>query len=96
MGLQSSYLQQMAEELVPLYSELETDILCDVARRIVKAGRLTETAEWQLKKAKEIGFLHRDSVRRVASLTDKSQSEVKRIFNISMFPLSHQFLHFHQ
>ena len=81
MGLQSSYLQQMAEELVPLYSELETDILCDVARRIVKAGRLTETAEWQLKKAKEIGFLHRDSVRRVASLTGKSQSEVKRIFN---------------
>lgn len=81
MGLQSSYLQYMAEELVPLYSELETDILCDVARRIVKAGRLTETAEWQLKKAKEIGFLHRDSVRRVASLTDKSQSEVKRIFN---------------
>lgn len=71
----------MAEELVPLYSQLETDILCDVARRIVKSGSMTDTAEWQLKKAKEIGFLNRDAARMVASLTGKSQSEVKRIFN---------------
>ncbi|MEG2621420.1 MAG: phage minor capsid protein [Clostridia bacterium] len=81
MGLQSSFLQDVAEELVPLYAQLEIDILSDVARRIVKTGTVTETAAWQLQKAKEIGLLNRDAVRMAASMTGRTQSSIKTIFN---------------
>lgn len=81
MGLQSSFLQNVSEELVPLYAQLEMDILSDVARRIAKTGTLTDTARWQMKKARELGILNREASRLVASITGTSQRTLRRIFN---------------
>lgn len=81
MGLQSSFLQNVSEELVPLYAQLEMDILSDVARRIAKTGTLTETARWQMQKAKEIGVLNREAVRLVSSMSGTSQRALRTIFN---------------
>lgn len=48
---------------------LNEQIIRDVARRIAKTGRITPTAEWQLKQAKQSGALMNDVIREVGVLT---------------------------
>ena len=42
--------------MIGLYQELERDVIQDIARRVKKTGRLTETAELMAKSMKEQGF----------------------------------------
>ena len=59
---------------------LNEQIIRDVARRIAKTGRITPTAEWQLKQAKQSGALMDDVIREVGVLTGKSDTEILRLF----------------
>jgi hypothetical protein len=59
---------------------LNEQIIRDVARRIAKTGRITPTAEWQLKQAKQSGALMNDVIREVGVLTGKSDTEILRLF----------------
>ena len=81
MGLQADFLQDVAEELVPLYAQLQTDILEDVARRIAKTGRITDTADWQMRKMQEVGVLNRSAAKRAARLTGQTQRSITKIFD---------------
>lgn len=81
MGLQANYLQDVAEELVPLYAQLQTDILEDVARRIAKTGRITDTADWQMRKMREAGIVNRDATRRIARLSGETQRTITSVFD---------------
>lgn len=81
MGLQADYLQDVAEELVPLYAQLQTDILEDVARRIAKTGRITDTADWQMRKMREAGIVNRDATRRIARLSGETQRTIASVFD---------------
>ena len=81
MGLRADYLQDIAEELVPLYAQLQTDILEDVARRVAKTGRITETADWQMRKMREAGIVNRDATRRIARLSGETQRTITSVFD---------------
>ena len=48
MGLTPKQLQNIPENIVKLYRDLEEFIIDDIARRISKAGEVTSTAKWQL------------------------------------------------
>ena len=51
--LTANYLMNVAEPMVELWSQIECDIIQDISRRIAKnAGQLTETASWQIAKAR--------------------------------------------
>ena len=41
-------LRDIPEEMVQIYIDLEDEIIADIARRISKAGVITETAEYQI------------------------------------------------
>ena len=81
MGLKADYLMDVADELVPIYAQLQEDILCDIARRIIKTGQTTETAAWQAKKLKEAGLAQRAAVREAAKLTGTTDKALLRVFN---------------
>ena len=83
MGLKADYLMDIADELVPLYTQLQTDILCDIARRIVKTGQATPTARWQALKLKDAGLAQRSAVREAAKLTGTTDRSLLRVFNRS-------------
>lgn len=77
--LKPEYLMQAADPVVEIYSQVELDILADIARRIVKTGYFTDTAQWQLRKAKEFGYLQGDVNGILSKATGLSQKEVQKL-----------------
>lgn len=77
--LKPEYLMQAADPVVEIYSQVELDILADIARRIVKTGYFTDTAQWQLRKAKEFGYLQGDMNGILSKATGLSRKEVQKL-----------------
>ena len=51
--LTPEYLNSFSSGYLGMCDVLNEQIIRDVARRIAKTGRITPTAEWQLKQAKQ-------------------------------------------
>ena len=49
-------LQNLPQELTDLYGQLSEFILQDIARRIAKGAQITDTAEYQLYRARSLGL----------------------------------------
>lgn len=57
MALTDEQIEKLADKyLVGLYQNMEKDVLQDIARRVRKTGRLTETAEIMARNMHEQGF----------------------------------------
>lgn len=54
--LKEKQIELLGEMLVPLYQELEQAVIADIARRVKKTGRYTETAEIMVKSLMEQGY----------------------------------------
>ena len=48
--------EQLSAEMIPLFQELEQDVIQDIARRVRKESRWTETAELQAKALEAMGY----------------------------------------
>lgn len=83
--LTPEYLGSCTDYLLALYDELEEQILQDMARRIVKTGELTETADWQYKQLQEMGALQDFIYERLAEISGKSDEEIRRLFAESAY-----------
>lgn len=77
--LTPAYLRDAAEPVVEIFSQVESDITADIARRIVKAGYVTETAKYQIEKMQEIGLLQGDVQKILAEATGKSEKEIQKL-----------------
>lgn len=78
--LSPNYLAHCADGILALYEKLNDSIIEDLARRIVKAGRMTETAAWQVEKLNQAGLAYEDALRRISEITGKSRAELERLF----------------
>ena len=58
--LSPRYLEGISDEIVDIYAQLEADILQDMARRIAKLGKITESTKWQAQLLAETGALKKD------------------------------------
>ena len=81
--LTPEYLGSCTDYLLGMYDALNQSIVEDIARRIVKTGRMTDSAKWQIRQLRANGELMQDIVKDVARISGKSQREVKRIFHDS-------------
>ena len=70
MALTPQQLQNIPENIIQLYRNLEEFIIDDIARRIAKTGELTETAKWQLERAKDLSM-------------DNIEKEIERVLGLS-------------
>lgn len=78
--LPPGYLERLPEGFLQLVRQAEEDILADMARRIAKTGRLTDTARWQGERLEQLG-LEREAIRsNLQRLTGKSQGEINALF----------------
>lgn len=41
-------LKVVPDNIVKIYQDLEDDIISDIARRLQKAGEITDIADWQM------------------------------------------------
>ena len=73
-------IAKLQEHLIPLYHELEDFILEDIARRIKKAGQVTDTAKWQAEMSKEIGIGLKRIEEEVARINGIAIEEVEKLF----------------
>ena len=53
--LPPDYLDNLPDTIVELFRRAEEDILEDMARRIVKTGEFTKTAQWQAWRMEQLG-----------------------------------------
>lgn len=73
-------LAYCADDMVRLYSQLDEAIVRDVARRITKAGTMTETGRFQINALQNVGMLYDDILKTVSSYTGKSESILFDLF----------------
>ncbi len=77
--LKPRYIESLPERMIELYSQAEIDILVDMARRISTYDYFIPAAQWQYKKLIDMGNYHSHILKSLASLTGKSQSEIRRL-----------------
>ena len=72
-------LQNLPQELTDLYSELSEFILRDIARRIAKGAQITDTAEYQLYRARSLGLSTDEIAEKIAEINGSSAAEINRL-----------------
>ena len=72
-------LQNLPQELTDLYDQLSEFILRDIARRIAKGSEITDTAEYQLYRAKSLGLSTDEIAAKIAEINGSSASEINRL-----------------
>ena len=78
--LTPEYLASCMNTLLGMYDELNTAIVEDIARRIVKTGVVTESAKWQAKQLQEAGGTLDWTIKQVSGVTGWSDTEIERLF----------------
>ena len=77
--LTADYIASLPDELVGLYSDVETEILESVVSRIQKTKALTPASVYQLEKLRDLGRLNSDVTKILAKALGVSQKQVKRM-----------------
>ncbi len=78
--LSPEYYEGCADDIIELYEQLEDDIISDVVRRVVKTGKVTETAKHQIEQLQESGILYDDILKTIAKNTNATSQHVKALF----------------
>lgn len=78
--LTPDYLQHVSDDAVKLYTALEERIIKDIARRIIGAGTMTESARWQIKISQESGKLYDEIINEIVENDKISKKQLKEIF----------------
>jgi len=79
--LTPEYLEACADSVLGIYDELNIKIVEDIARRIAKTGRVTDSAMWQIKQVQESGKLLEEITQEVATITGFSDTYIQELFN---------------
>ena len=69
--LSPRYLDGLSDEIIEIYSRLETEILQDMARRIARLGKVTDATRWQAQMLAKAGGLKRN-VGRILAKYDRA------------------------
>lgn len=77
--LKPEYIAGIADSMIDIYAEVEDEIIADIARRIVRTGVITDTAAWQIEKARQVGYLHSDVSKILAKVSGRSEKEIARL-----------------
>lgn len=79
--LNPQYLENCTKRLEELYSQAESDIIADMARKLNTYDYFSSSSEWQMKKAQEMGVAYDDILKRLSKESGKSLQEIKRMLN---------------
>lgn len=78
--LTPEYLDHCADDIVELCSGLDQLIVRDIVRRLMKAGRVTNTAAGQILRVQESGLLYDEVIAEVAHYANASEQQVRTLF----------------
>lgn len=78
--LTPEYMQGAPAELEALFLRLEEEVIRDICRRIAKAGMLTESAEDQIERLRDLGAGTDYIKQKISEYSELSDEEVDRLF----------------
>ncbi len=78
--LTAATLDTLPEPIVALYDEYQQTVINDIARRLVKTGKVTDTAAWQLQRSIESGKVYETALDELAGLTGQSDAALRQMF----------------
>ena len=78
--LTPSQYDRICDQLTALYAALDESIIEDITRRMLKTGRVTDTARWQAEQLQQAGMLYEDVLAEIAKRTDATQAHVRALF----------------
>lgn len=84
------YYDDLAETMVELWSEIENELIEEIARRIKKSLRVTSTAEFELTKLEQANLLNKRAVEIISKKAGISRREIERIIRQSGFSIVNQ------
>ena len=58
--MKDDYKNKLASKIASRYQDLEERIMQDIVRRIMKAGEITSTADWQINRLRILGYSSED------------------------------------
>lgn len=73
-------LQKLPDDLIDLVSEVQTDIIKSIAKKLVKADYLTPSAEWQLYKASQLKMSTKEITAMLEEFTGKSKRQISKLY----------------
>lgn len=73
-------LRALPEGVVDHFTELEAELLGDIARRIRTAGTMTNSAEWQMMRLQELGASADHIKKRLRQTLGMSREEIDRLY----------------
>lgn len=78
--LSPEYYDSCTDALLEHYARLEDDIICDIVRRLMKTGIMTDSAKHQAEMLQQAGLLYEDVIHEIASRTNASEKQVQTVF----------------
>lgn len=84
------YYDNLAETMVELWSEIENELIEEIARRIKKSLRVTSTAEFELTKLEQANLLNKRAVDIISKKAGISRREIERLIRQSGFSIVNQ------
>lgn len=78
--LTPEYLAVFADGYLGMVDVLNEQIVRDISRRMMKTGKITGTAKWQIRQAQQSGKLLDDIVKDIGKFTNYSNEKIRSMF----------------
>lgn len=83
--LSPEYLAQCTSYLLGMMDLVNEQLVADIARRIVKTGTLTESAQFEAEKLTQQNILYKDIVNSISKVSGLTEAEITRVFEDANF-----------
>ena len=83
--LSPEYLAQCTSYLLGMMDLVNEQLVADIARRIVKTGTLTESAQFESEKLTQQNILYKDIVNSISKVSGLTEAEITRVFEEANF-----------
>ena len=79
--MKDDYKNKLASKIASRYQDLEERIMQDIVRRVVKAGEITSTADWQINGLRILGYSSEDIEKEIKKALNASYPEMFELYD---------------
>ena len=79
--MKDDYKNKLASKIAARYQDLGECIMQDIVRRIVKAGEITSTADWQINRLRILGYSSEDIEKEIKKALNASYPEMFELYD---------------
>lgn len=79
--MKDDYKNKLASKIASRYQDLEERIMQDIVRRIMKAGEITSTADWQINRLRILGYSSEDIEKEIKKALNAFYPEMFELYD---------------